>query len=324
MRPLPQLPVPPASRPTAFTLVELLVVITIIVILLALLVPAMDKAMEAATRAVCASNLDAWGNGHAMYYMDNQRKLMRPTHIYNADGLYPPHAWVWNEDAKPGQFSAQAYAPYVGALNYSAPPTRGQAVRAPTGQTASTHGPGTGATVSRVFLCPSDARYQSRIERNNNEAQKPPGPVKATGDLAAEPGGPFVESHYAYFARVTTWQTGPGGPRSRWPDELVDKDLGGNRLLMNDHIYYNGNWAGDGASYSHGELPEGGVPKIAGANQLYGDGGVVWLGNQYFDNELMRFPGTNSPQDRMPHYISTFGHNNDNAHPFHFYATTSR
>ena len=59
----------------AFTLVELLVVVTIIVILLALLTPAMDRAMQAAEKAVCASNLDAIGTSSTLYAMDNKREL---------------------------------------------------------------------------------------------------------------------------------------------------------------------------------------------------------------------------------------------------------
>ena len=66
------------SRPTktaGFTLVELLVVITILVILLAMLVPAMDRAMDAAERTMCASNQDAIATASALYAIENKRTL---------------------------------------------------------------------------------------------------------------------------------------------------------------------------------------------------------------------------------------------------------
>ncbi len=290
-----------------FTLVELLVVVAIIAVLIALLVPAMDRAMEAAMRAVCASNAHSWSNGHGMYYMDNKRNLAEPVRLYadeqhSGDGwIYPIHAWVWNQPDKAGrigQWSAQAYAPYIGALSYTDVPVHGPAnVANPAGGTAvNTNTPGTNASVSKIFLCPSNPRYANRANRNNNAAQKPPGATKAAGDVAPDEGGPTVESDYAYFARVSKWKTTAGGSaqaaglnpaggiRAPWPDELVDKEMGGSKLLMNCKVRLDGGgWQPDGSSYNHGDLPNGGQPQIAGTNQLYGDGGVVWYDGQHFN-----------------------------------------
>lgn len=58
----------------AFTIIELMVVVTIIVVLLALMAPALDKAMTAAEKAVCASRLDAIGSTSAIYAMENKRE----------------------------------------------------------------------------------------------------------------------------------------------------------------------------------------------------------------------------------------------------------
>jgi prepilin-type N-terminal cleavage/methylation domain-containing protein len=70
----------PARRPMrcagGFTLIELLVVVTIIVVLLALLTPALDKAIDAAERAVCASNQDVIVTASTMYSLENRKDLV--------------------------------------------------------------------------------------------------------------------------------------------------------------------------------------------------------------------------------------------------------
>jgi prepilin-type N-terminal cleavage/methylation domain-containing protein len=323
----------------AFTLVELLVVITIIVVLLAMLAPALDKAIEAAGRAVCAANLHHWGAAHGLYYMDNKRKLMTQARIYNdaqnnQDGwVYPHHAWIWDDARFPGQFSAQAYAPY-GLMSYSSVPTRGQAARTPTGQTASTHGPGTGASLSKLWLCPSDPRYKEMGDRNNNEAQKPPGPTKATGDFARDVGGPYIDGHYAYFGRVSDWaiagagsvnNTGAGSVRAPWPDELVDNSLGGARLFMNCKVKRdNGTWGAP--AFSHREVVEESLLNLLGTNQLYADGSAAWFDHRYFNVAYTNshpFDTGPATDPDLPHYINANG-TYGSAQPYYFYATTIR
>jgi len=59
-------------RPTAFTLVELLVVIGIIAILISLLLPSLQRAKVQANSTVCKSNLRSLGQALRIYEAENK------------------------------------------------------------------------------------------------------------------------------------------------------------------------------------------------------------------------------------------------------------
>jgi prepilin-type processing-associated H-X9-DG protein len=77
------------KKPTAFTLVELLVVIGVIVVLIALLLPAMAHARRQAMTLVCASNLRV--DGQALINYAALNKGLLPMHPGMAQGH-----WLWD------------------------------------------------------------------------------------------------------------------------------------------------------------------------------------------------------------------------------------
>jgi prepilin-type N-terminal cleavage/methylation domain-containing protein len=130
-----------------------------------------------------------------------------------------------------------------------------------------------GAGVTGIWWCPS-----------------PPAPIPTDVAAVIRDWGWFNAS-YSYFGRADVWKPSEA---SR-PDDLTQKQLTPNRLLMTDNltIFHVGNlW-----SYNHGKHPgiqiETGIPGFSGLNQLFGDGHVVWKSVKRFDLPNLT-PGNNN------------------------------
>ncbi len=81
LRRSPAAPPPPTRhRPTAFTLIEVLVVVAIIALLVAILIPTLTRAKEQANRSICMSNLKEMSQATVMYQSDQKGRLPGPIH----------------------------------------------------------------------------------------------------------------------------------------------------------------------------------------------------------------------------------------------------
>jgi len=239
--------------PRAFTLIELLVVITVIVVLLALLAPALEKAIDAAERARCAANLDAWGIAVFNYTVENKNKLLTS---FRRIGASTHPSWVWGRVDKaqqyPDQWSAPAMQKYVQGVDL------------------------VNHIYGRLWYCPSNGS-PNRDGYNKQLVEQ-----TSIDDPTGWNQYGFFISDYGYFARADVW----GKRQATLPDALTGRHLAAGKLLMADSIFRISQ--SRAYAWNHGQegysrwTPEFGGPMrtdpslITGANQLFGDGSVNW------------------------------------------------
>ncbi|OHB55194.1 MAG: hypothetical protein A2Y07_08120 [Planctomycetes bacterium GWF2_50_10] len=248
----------------AFTLVELLVVISIIALLLAVLMPALQKAREQARTVLCGAGLHQWGMVIPMYANDNKGQIPQSPVVGN-------FAWlnlVGDVDVVTGtkyyftgkEFSVvllERYIPGVDRRN---------------------HNLGKG-----IWFCPSFPQQKDYYMHDPIESYKAKG---------------YFHSAYSYFGRVKSWvDIDPGAATNGQIAEIkkmIIRDLtdtlanSGRKLLMADQLI-NETTLGRGWAYNHGKTGPSwpirgtikvpcnmGPPPVAGTNNLYSDGSVVW------------------------------------------------
>ena len=230
------------QRKHAFTLIELLVVVAIIVALIAILLPAMNKAIEVAHRAVCGSNLRQIGIGSLTYTVDNDRAFFvaggRAVQIAFFNGSLS----TWRYRGTDNQVDWFSAIDSVGLLSPEPVDIGGGVMRRPP---------------SEVWNCPSRG-YKSQWETNVGLDQ--------------------IVIGYQYFAGIETWTTLTGSYKSRSPVTLSSA-LGSWMLSSDTTMRAAGAWGGDRAT-AYGGMPshkaaDGISPD--GGNQLYVDGSVSWV-----------------------------------------------
>lgn len=231
----------PAHAPHGFTLVELLVVIAIIAVLASLLLPTLSRGKEQGRRTVCRSNLRQFGVAITLYADDNAGGLLETIKI--PIGFRYPDGTFWRRDPGGRYFNAETFRPYIPGIDLE------------------------NDRVDGCWWCPSgDIAFQRSF-------------VKAEVSLATG----FFHPSYSYFAHVEKWD--PAGVTRA--DRLTEGELKPERLLMADiWLIW---WEENTWTYNHGTprpsvhspgypgFRDQGDPKLAGLNQLYGDGRVEWI-----------------------------------------------
>ena len=110
---------------------------------------------------------------------------------------------------------------------------------------------------------------------------------------------------YSYFGRVDVWAS-----TATRPQDLTEKELKSDRILMSDELFH---WhVNDSWTYGHGEsgsrngyTPGGKIEtstpqNLAGLNQLYGDGRVVWKSGRTMNKASL------SPNNPLAGFVRAF------------------
>lgn len=266
-----------------FTLIELLVVVAIIVVLLALLVPALDRAMESANRAVCGAHQDGIATNVVLYATEQKNKGVPPTKNSTLDpGAYPAvlNTFKHNETSN-GQalllaklaVSEQTFTDTSGNTNVS---QQGVSVQVE-GQDNRTGSTRVMPAPSKILTCPS--RDMTPSWEDNTDGRYS-GAANA-GEIDAVLDWQLIHA-FNYMGNLKAWNNfDVTNMPARSPRTLNTARPGW--VLSADMTKKDGGttWykSADSPRNRNGETPphRGGDDKPAGHNQSYTDGSVSWV-----------------------------------------------
>lgn len=239
-----------SHRPSAFTLLEVLVVVAIIALLAAFLLPSLAKARKQARRTVCATNLHEVGLALVAYTQTHRE--------------FPHQARV----GVPGGELQNPGGNVIGAWPTSVHDVLGRYI-----------GKRSAIKPSEVFYCPS----VNESDRGAVDIDREQAPLSI-----GNPEG-YLHITYFYYGRLNAGDNDPAEPRPG-ETELsvpsrrklyVTKDPDARKVLMADAVSL---WKGKGRwRVNHGPdynpYLDGSPPILEGQNVLYGDAHVEWSGS---------------------------------------------
>ncbi|MFH1616443.1 MAG: prepilin-type N-terminal cleavage/methylation domain-containing protein [Planctomycetota bacterium] len=249
------------KKSAGFTLVELLVVIAVIAVLLSILVPCLQKAREHAKRIVCGSQFRQVGFALFSYSADHERMpdpFFEQPHVHLRAGFVPSSIYKWLADE---------------LIRYAGNP--------------------------EIFKCPESPLWALIV--NNQWVEEDPfpdDPGPATGYDAKR-----YNTNILYYGDCTRgyderylrrWLTDDPALRSMiYP---CPRRMGNaTKIIASDQIGYH--WNSDIFFYNHGRAEmrwwfdrkastNSKLPGLTGANELFGDGHVVWKPRRSFPTEF--------------------------------------
>lgn len=267
----------------AFTLIELLVVVAIIVILLALLVPALDKALESANRAVCGAHQDGIVTNVILYATEQKNKAVPPTkNSTQADPGAVPAVLNTFKHSETSNGQALVLARLAGG-DETFTDTSGNTNVSQQGVSVQVEGQDNRTGSSRVLPAPAKilscpSRDMTPTWEDNTDGRYSGAANSGEVDLLLD--WQLIHA-FNYMGNVRRWNNYDGSHTARSPRDL--KTARPSWVLTADLTKKEGNtsWyrSAESPRNRHGETPphRGSDDSPAGHNQSYSDGSVNWV-----------------------------------------------
>ncbi len=257
----------PRRSVNGFTLVELLVVISIIAILIALLLPALSKAKTLANRIVCSSNLREMGQAIFEYAQSNADQYPTPNLTNWAFGNLAFYPGTQPSSEPPYQPGTSLFQPAGLALLYTSDILRSPA----------------------IIYCTEPGQFPWEIGLNNASSEWGIAyQLNAVNGNWKDVNWALVTAGYCYCYKMQQgYLTAPGGSYlTQYCNYEPNRDYvqqptsPGSSILATDiDITYGLTWL-----FQYGDDPSNHVDNSSGtgmpdgANELYNDGSVSWIG----------------------------------------------